>query len=84
METNILSEVREHRIPARNIGKLQDGFAKLAKRAAKLGVTAPTFTEVRVEKELAIMHLTTSNNLLHLRHENREPIQRPNLDAGDE
>ena len=54
METNILSEVREHRIPARNIGKLQDGFAKLAKRAAKLGVTAPTFTEVRVEKELEV------------------------------
>ena len=54
METNILSEVREHRIPARNLGKLKDGFAKLAKRAAKLGVAAPSFTEVRVEKELEV------------------------------
>lgn len=61
-------ENRTYKIPAQNMPFLQEKFAKLGKRAVKLGLPVPTFTETGtsrlVEKDPAT-DLIIKTTLLH-------------------
>lgn len=45
-----MSEQKVYKIPSDNLGVLQAKFAKLGKRARKLGLPEPTYTEIKVER----------------------------------
>jgi len=44
------NETRVFKIPSDNLGVLEEKFKKLARRAKKLNLPAPTFTEIKVER----------------------------------
>jgi hypothetical protein len=44
------NEVKVYKIPSDNLSTLQAKFAKLGKRAKKLGLPEPTYTELKVER----------------------------------
>ncbi len=44
------NEVKVYKIPSDNLATLQAKFAKLGKRAKKLGLPEPTYTELKVER----------------------------------
>lgn len=44
-------EVRIYKVPSDNLGTLKDKFVQLGRRAKRLGLPAPTFTEIKVERK---------------------------------
>lgn len=63
------NEPKVYKIPSDNLGTLKDKFAKMAKRAKKLGLPEPTFTEVcdpvRRQKKDEITGFVTKTWLEH-------------------